>query len=98
MVQTRSKKRKLQEQPSEVFKIPNKKTKVLSYTLFNDLPAEIVVKVFDDLTLHDLVSKFSNCSRTCVRWTWREIVAQFILRPKYVPEAGQCQFQLQERY
>ena len=34
-------------------------------TGINDLPIEIQLQIFENLSLHDLVD---NCSRTCLQW------------------------------
>ena len=46
-------------------------------TQINDLPIEMIVMIFENLTLHELVV---NCGNTCIQW--REIIAQFILRSR----------------
>ena len=46
-------------------------------TGINDLPIEMLLEIFENLKLHDLVV---NSSKTCLQW--REIIPQFILRPK----------------
>ena len=43
----------------------------------NQLPAEIIVTIFENLGLHHLVT---NCSNTSLQW--REIIARHILKPK----------------
>ena len=45
-------------------------------TGINDLPTEIQVKIFENLSLRELVD---NYSRTCLEW--RRVIAQFILGP-----------------
>ena len=42
-----------------------------------DLPNEVLVIIFEEISLHELVT---NCANICVRW--RELVAQRILGPK----------------
>ena len=42
-----------------------------------DLPNEVLVIIFEKISLHELVT---NCANICVRW--RELVAQRILGPK----------------
>ena len=48
-----------------------------SNTRINDLPIEMLLEIFESLSLHELVV---NVSKTCLQW--REIITQFILRPK----------------
>ena len=42
-----------------------------------DLPNEVLVIIFEKISLHELLT---NCANICVRW--RELVAQRILGPK----------------
>ena len=46
-------------------------------TGINDLPIEIQVEIFENLSLRELVD---NYSRTCLEW--RRVISQFILGPK----------------
>ena len=46
-------------------------------TPINYLPVEMMLEIFENLSLHELVV---NSSKTCLRW--REIISQFILAPK----------------
>ena len=49
----------------------------------NDLPVEMKLKIFENLSIHDLVA---HCSKTCLQW--EEIVAKFFVRPKLVELAN----------
>ena len=49
---------------------------LLSHSV-NDLPDEMLLSIFEYLSLHELVVKYS---KTCLQW--RDIIAQFILRTK----------------
>ena len=44
-----------------------------------DLPPEMLLMVFENLNLHELVN---NCSRTCLQW--KALICQYILRPQIV--------------
>ena len=46
-------------------------------TFVQHLPNEVLVIIFEKISLHELVT---NCANICVRW--RELVAQRILGPK----------------
>ena len=46
-------------------------------TFVQHLPNEVLVIIFEQISLHELVT---NCANICVRW--RELVAQRILGPK----------------
>ena len=46
-------------------------------TEINDLPVEMILEIFENLSLHELVV---NSSKTCLQW--RYIIGQFILAPK----------------
>ena len=46
-------------------------------TFLHDLPDEMLLSIFEYLSLHELVVKYS---KTCLQW--RNIIAQFILRLK----------------
>ena len=46
-------------------------------TFVQHLPNEVLVIIFEKISLHELVT---NCANVCVRW--RELVAQRILGPK----------------
>ena len=53
----------------------SKKTRHAQETFLNDLPDEMLLSIFEYISLHELVVKYSN---TCLQW--RDIIAQFILR------------------
>ena len=46
-------------------------------TFLNDLPDEMLLSIFEYLSIHELVVKYSE---TCLQW--RDIIAQFILSTK----------------
>ena len=46
-------------------------------TEITHLPVEMTLKIFNNLSLHQLVI---NCSKVCVHW--KDMVAQFVLGPK----------------
>ena len=48
-----------------------------SHSGIDDLPVEVIVKVFDSLTLHEI---FITCSNVSSKW--QGIVALSVLRPK----------------
>ena len=52
-------------------------------TFIQDLPNEILINIFKNISLHELVT---NCTKICVRW--REIIVQSILRPNIVKIAN----------
>ena len=51
-----------------------KQPTLVQETFINDLPDEMLLSIFQYLSLHDLVVY----SKTCLQW--RDIIAQFILR------------------
>ena len=55
----------------------------MAITEINDLPVEMILEIFESLSLHELVV---NSSKTCLRW--REIIGQFILAPKIMRMAN----------
>ena len=54
----------------------SKETRLAQETFLNDLPDEMLLSIFQYLSLHELVVY----SKTCLQW--RDIIAQFILRTK----------------
>ena len=54
----------------------SKKPRLAQNTFINDLPDEMLLSIFEYLSLHELVVH----SKTCLQW--REIIARWILRPK----------------
>ena len=55
----------------------SKKSRLAQETFLNDLPDEMLLSIFEYISLHELVVKYS---KTCLQW--RDIIAQFILRTK----------------
>ena len=55
----------------------SKKPRLAQETFINDLPDEMLLSIFEYISLHELVVKYS---KTCLQW--RDIIAQFILRTK----------------
>ena len=54
----------------------SKKPRLAQETFINDLPDEMLLSIFEYLSMHELV----KYSKTCLQW--RDIIAQFILRTK----------------
>ena len=55
----------------------SKEPRLAQETFLNDLPDEMLLSIFEYISLHELVVKYS---KTCLQW--RDIIAQFILRTK----------------
>ena len=43
----------------------------------NDLPLEMLIEIFEKMSVHELVV---NASKTC--WNWRNHIALFVLKPR----------------
>ena len=66
----------------------------LDITSIHDLPEEVLLLIFRNLSLHEIV----KCSKICQ--SWREIIAQGILRPellKYANANEQLEIDFTER-
>ena len=60
----------------------------------DDLPEEMLLEIFENLSLFDLVV---NCSKTCPEW--KEIIAKHILKPnirKYANVDAKFKMAIQE--
>ena len=57
---------------------PSKKLKTVERSLeIIDLPDEMLLEIFEKMSLHELVVNTSKTS-----WQWRDLIAQYILGPK----------------
>ena len=54
-----------------------RKPQLVQETFIYDLPDEMLLSILENISLHELVVKYS---KTCLQW--RDIIAQFILRTK----------------
>ena len=52
-------------------------------TTIYDLPEEMLLEIFENLNLHELVA---TCSKTC--FEWRDVIAHYILGPKIIQLAN----------
>ena len=64
---------------------PSKKLKIVMETSLEiiDLPDEMLLEIFEKISLHELVVNTSKTS-----WHWRDLIAQYILGPKVLTLAS----------